>query len=218
MSGADAEEGRGTAGEAWLAAADGLVAGVHHAINNRLGTLSALAQLAAMGGSPGAQALAALREETERMGSTLRLLALLPRRPAEEPIPLQLGEVLPEALALVAQHREVRDVEFAVETAPDLLPVLCPETALVHALLVLLVGAGVAAREGGAARVDVRCSGDEHRVTLEVEPEGDAVGGPLGGAGLAALFAAAGAETEATETGIIARLPTLLAGRRQGSA
>ena len=214
MSGADAEGAGGAAGEAWLAAADGLVAGVHHALNNRLGTLSALAQLAALDGPGGAQALAALREETERMGSTLRLLALLPRRPGEEPIPLQLGGVLREALELAAQHRDVRDVEFAVETGPDLLPVLCPETALVHALLALLVGAGLAAREGGAARVDVRCTGDERRVTLEVEPEGDAVGGPLGGAGLAALFAAAGGELEATETGIVARLPTLPAGRQ----
>jgi signal transduction histidine kinase len=213
MSGADAEESGGAAAEAWLAAADGLVAGVHHALNNRLGTVSALVQLASMDGGPGPEAMGALREELERMGGTLRLLGMVPRRPAEEPIPLQLSELLPDALALVAQHRDARDVHFAVETAPDLLPVLCPEGALLHALLALLAGAAVAATEAGTSRVDVRCTGDERRVTLEVEPEGDALGGPVGGAGLAALFAAAGGEAEATETGIVARLPTLLAGR-----
>jgi C4-dicarboxylate-specific signal transduction histidine kinase len=215
MSGADAgEPGGGAEAEAWLAASDGLVAGVHHALNNRLGTVSALVQLASMDGGPGPEAMGALREELERMGATLRLLGMIPRRPGEEPIPLRLSELLPDALALVAQHRDARDVRFAVETAPDLLPVLCAESALVHALLALLAGAAVAASEAGTARVDVRCTGDERRVTLEVEPEGDAVGGPVSGAGLAALFAAAGGDAETTETGIIARLPTLLAGRR----
>lgn len=202
-----------TPGEAWLAVSDGLVAGVHHALNNRLGTVSALVQLAALGGSGGMDPARALRDELERLGDTLRLLSMIPRRPGEEPIPLQLGDVLADALALVAQHRDVRDVEFAVETAPDLLPVLCPETALVHALLALLVGAGTSARERGAARVAVRCTGDERRVRVEVEPEGGAAGGGMDGAGLAALFAAAGGEAEATGSGIAARLPTLLAGR-----
>ena len=100
-----------------------------------------------------------------------------------------------------------------MEAAPDLLPVLSAETALTHALLALLAGAAQAAREAGTLRVDVRCSGDERRVTVEVEPEGDAVGRQVGGAGLAALFAAAGGEMEATETGVVARLPTLPAGR-----
>jgi C4-dicarboxylate-specific signal transduction histidine kinase len=149
----------------------------------------------------------------ERLGDTLRLLSMIPRRPGEEPIPLQPGDVLADALALVAQHREVRDVEFAVETAPDLPPVLCPETALVHALLALLAGAGTAARERGAARVAVRCTGDERRVTVEVEPEGGAAGGGMDAAGLTALIAAAGGEAEAVGSGIAARLPTLLAGR-----
>lgn len=215
MSGADAEDGGGgPAAEAWLAASDGLVAGVHHALNNRLGTVSALVQLASMEGGSGPEAFGALREEVERLGGTLRLLGMIPRRPREEPIPLRLTELLPDALALVAQHRDAREVHFAVETAPDLLPVLCPESALVHALLALLAGAAVAASESGTSRVDVRCTGDPHRVTVEVEPDGDAVGGPVGGAGLAALFAAAGGEAEVTETGIVARLPTLLAARR----
>ena len=212
MSGVDAGEGGGGAAEAWLAAADGLVAGVHHALNNRLGTVSALVQLASMDGGPGPEAVGALREELERMVGTLRLLGMIPRR-REEPIPLQLSELLPDVLALVAQHRDARDVHFAVQTAADLLPVLCPESALVHALLALLAGAAVAATEAGTSRVDVRCTGDQRRVTLEVEPEGDALGGSVGGPGLAALFAAAGGEVEATETGIVARLPTLLAGR-----
>jgi C4-dicarboxylate-specific signal transduction histidine kinase len=207
MSGAEA------AGEAWLAVSDGLVAGVHHALNNRLGTVSALVQLATLGEVGGMDPARALRDEMERLGDTLRLLSMIPRRPGEEPIPLQLGDVLADALALVAQHREARDVEFAVETAPDLLPVLCPETALAHALLALLVGAGTAARETGAARVAVRCTGDERRVTVEVEPEGGAAGGAMDGAGLAALFAAAGGSVEATGRGTAARLPTLLAGR-----
>lgn len=204
----------GTASEAWLAAADGLVAGVHHALNNRLGTLSALVQLAGAGGAGDVDAARVLREELERLGDTLRLLALIPRRPGEEPIPLRLSELLPDVLALVAQHRDARDVHFAVESDPDLLPVLCPETALAHALLALLTCAALAAREAGTLRVDVRCSGDERRVTIAVEPEGDAVGPQVGGAGLAALFAAAGGEMETTETGVVARLPTLLAGRQ----
>jgi C4-dicarboxylate-specific signal transduction histidine kinase len=213
MSGDAADDpARAAAAEAWLAASDGLVAGIHHALNNRLGTLSALVQLAA--GAQDPETDRALRDEMERCGATLRLLGLLPRRPDEAPIPLRLEDLLPDALALVRQHRDVRDVEFTVEFAPALLPVRCVETALVHALLTLLVRAGLTARTGGGERVRVGCSGDERFVTVVVEPEGGPAGGPLGGAGVAALFAAAGGAAEATATGVALRLPTLLAGRR----
>ncbi|HEV2147938.1 MAG TPA: hypothetical protein VGR37_11090, partial [Longimicrobiaceae bacterium] len=140
----------------WLDASDGVLAGIHHALNNRLAAVSALVQLGAAGGGRGPDLDRALRDELERFGAALRLLAFLPRRPDEAPTPLRLEEVLPDALALARQHRDVRDVEFAAESAPGLLPVFCRETALMHALITLLVRAGIAARGGG--RVRVRCS------------------------------------------------------------
>lgn len=204
MSGAD--DGGGAGCEAWLAASDGLVAGVHHALNNRVATMSALVQLASLDPEPGPDALRALREELERLAGTLRLVGMLPRRPGEGPIPLQLPDLLPDVLALARQHRELRDVEVAVELPPGLPPVLAPETALAHALLALLVGAGAAARGRGAARAEVRVSADDRWVSLEAEPADPA--------GLAALFAAAGGGAEAAGARMVARLPTLAEGRR----
>ncbi len=216
MSAGNVEErAGGSAGEAWLAVSDGLVAGVHHALNNRLGTMSALAQLVAMGGTPRTDTQAALRQELDRFGNTLRLLGFVPRRPEESQIPLALPELLADLLSLTAQHRDVRDVEFAVTAPPDLLPVLCPETALSHALLALLVSAGIAARDGGSTRVEVRCSGDERFVTVEVVPGGTAEGRALWDAGIEALFAAAGGEAKEAGAGMVACLPTLVEGRKE---
>ncbi len=203
-----------SAREAWLAASDGLVAGVHHALNNRMASLSALAQLLAMGAAPpGAERT--LMQEVERFSGTLRLLGLVPRHPSEGPIPLQLPHLFPDVLALVGQHREVRDVEFAVDGDPGVLPVLCADWALTHALLALLVALGEAARERGAPRVSVRWAGDERFVVLEAEVEGGTGGEPPGLAGVAALFGEVGAEAQPTGAGIVVRFPTLPEARRR---
>lgn len=213
MSARRAAEGPLSAEEAWLPVSDALLAGVHHALNNRLATLSALAQLLALGGAPAPET--ALPREMERLGETLRLLGLLPRHPGERSVPLRVPDFLPDALALVAQHRDLREVEFSLEADPEALPVLAEESALIRAVLALLVAVGVAAHEGGAGRVAVRLGGDETFVSLEAEPGGDAVGGSLGGAGLTPLWEAAGGEVEITETGVIGRMPTLTEARRR---
>ena len=213
MSARGAEQGPASAAEAWLPVSDALLAGVHHALNNRLATVGALAQLLALGDRSGTEAV--LPRELERLGATLRLIGLLHGHAGETQVPLRIPDFLPDALALAAQHRDIREVELSLETDPGALPVLATESALLRAVLALLVSAGLAARESGARHVAVRLGGDERFVSLEAEPAGDAVGGPLGGAGLGALWEAAGGEVEMTETGVIARLPTLPEARRR---
>lgn len=191
--------------EAWLEVSDGLVSGVHHALNNRVAAVSALAQLLALGGAPSPDTEHALLDEVGRFEGTLRLLRLLPRDPEGVPIPLHLPELLPEVLALVALHREIREVRYDVHGDPDVLPLVAEESALLRALLVLLVRAGEAARSG---EVSVRYGGDERFVVLEVLVEGASGGAPDGG--IAATFAEVGGEVRALEAGWEVRMPTLL--------
>ncbi|HEX2091025.1 MAG TPA: hypothetical protein VHG28_01435 [Longimicrobiaceae bacterium] len=211
---AEADHRSAAACTAWLAVSDGLLAGIHHALNNRMASVSALSQLLALDGTPGANVEHALLDELERFGAALRLLRLLPRHPGEEEIPLRVSELLPDALALVGMHREVRETDFVVEADSGVLPVLCAESALVHALLALLMSTGEAAGERGGRRVTVRCRGDDRRVVLEAEVEGGTGGELPHAAGVAALFREVGGEVRTTSTGYEVRLPTLLEARR----
>lgn len=195
--------------EAWLEVSDGLVSGVHHALNNRMAAVSALAQLLALGGAPSPDTEHALLDEVGRFEGTLRLLRLLPRDPEGAPIPLHLPELLPEVLALVALHREIREVRYDVHGDPDVLPLVAEESALQRALLVLLVRAGEAARSG----VSVHYGGDERFVVLEVLVEGASGGVPDGG--IPGMFAEVGGEVRALEAGWEVRMPTLPEVRRR---
>lgn len=210
-----AEEGARAPCEAWLAVSEGLLSGVHHSLNNRLASLSALAQLLALGDAPSPDTERALLEEVRRMEESLLLLRLLPRSPGAAPLPLQLPELLSDALALLAHHRELRAVGYTVEGEPGVLPTVAEESTALQALLVLLAGVGEAALRSGEGRVRVRYGGDEVRIWLEALAEGALPREVSGVPAATEMARAAGGEVETVPGGIRFVLPTLPEVRRR---
>ena len=198
--------------EAWLSASSVVLSGLHHALNNRVTSVSALAQLLALDAGPAAEQRT-LVEEIRRLEDTLRLLRLVPRR-SREPIPLHLPYLLPDVLALARHHRETGEARYEVRSDPEMLPVLVEESAAVHALLLLVVEAGRCARTEGNGEVLLRCGGDERWATLDVEVEGCT---PAAGVARAAggILAVVGGEVSAVPGGYRVRFPTLPEARRR---
>lgn len=193
---------------------DGLVSGVHHALNNRLASVSALAQLLSLGDAPGPGMEGALLEEIRRFEETLRLLRLLPGDPADAPVPLLLPDLLPDASALFALHREVQGVRLEVEGDPEVLPIVAGERAAMRALLVLLVALGRDARRSGSGVVRLGWSGDERFVLLTGVVDGRRDEGAEVD-GLEELFAPAAGEVQGVPGGYRVRMPTLPEVRRR---
>jgi signal transduction histidine kinase len=161
--------------EVWLPVSAELIAGVHHALNNRVGALSAVTQV--LEGEMGAQnpLRLALADEVKRLQATVRTLTLLPRHADATPEPVHLPDLLPGVVELYGLHHGVRDTACVVETQDGILPLYCEPTLLAHLLLTLLVAAGEAAREAGTG-VRLLARGDAREVTVTIEPQGEIAG------------------------------------------
>jgi hypothetical protein len=149
------------------AVSDELIAGIHHALNNRVGALGAIAQVLAEEMRPEHPLRTALVREVDRLQQTVRSLALLPegQNIAE---PVLLSECFRGLMEIYGYHHAARDIPCHVESAADLLPVWAPPARLMHVLLALLITAAEAAqRHGGAVRLS--CTGDTEQVAIAVE-------------------------------------------------
>jgi signal transduction histidine kinase len=166
----DGEQGSGGA-EAWLRVSSEVISGVHHALNNRLGALSAVAQVleAEMGSAHPLRS--ALVQEVDRLQATVRSLTLLPRREGASAEPVHLPDLLPSVVELFELHHGVRDTDCVVEGEGAVLPLYCEPNLLAHLLLTLLVAEGERARAAGT-RVVLRYSGDDARVRVAIGAEG----------------------------------------------
>ncbi|MDQ6886545.1 MAG: hypothetical protein M3068_04535 [Gemmatimonadota bacterium] len=156
----------------WQAECDALVAGLAHALSNRLSTLGAAAQTIEMGVS-GVPMGGMLTAEVERLEEILRFLRELPAAPGEPPEPIHVPELVAEAFALHRHHRDYRDVGCRLDLHPSAEPVLQPRIALLHALLLMLSAAKKSARDAahGSAEADIGLSaeGDGATVTLSTD-------------------------------------------------
>lgn len=154
----------------WLQLQDDLLRGLAHALGNRVGTVTGVADLLGVSAAPSPRMIAALRAEADRLEGVLRLLRALPGgRGAEAPEPVLVAEALAEAEALAAHHPAWRD-GVAVERALAAGVVHAPPGALLRALCLLLVAAAEAgavtvaatpAADGGGTIVTVRGAGGE---------------------------------------------------------
>lgn len=208
-------------GEAWLEASDGLLAGVGHALNNRVAALAAVGQvLASTSEGPLSRALSA---ESSRLQRTVQLLRLLVRRWAGEPEPIQLADVLADVAELLSHHPDLRAESIRVSADPGLPPVLSERSALTHAFCLLLIPAARAAERAGGEPLEIRCSATAAEVRVEIPFPGDADQPPAAAVDpLAArgLIERAGGELSAREeagalAGLEVRLPTLTEARRR---
>lgn len=190
----------------WQALSDALLRGLVHALNNRLTSLSAFAELSAMGEDDfsAARTLPAELERLGRLSAHFRLLA----SEGESPEALELGAMLDDALALHAHHPRIRPVHYELVREVPHVAVRAPKRPL-HRLLLLFIESGaVFAEQRGHAETVLRLHVDEAWVIVH----GD---GATVTPGITESAAACGALAAQRGDGVEIRLPSLTSLRRQ---
>lgn len=147
----------------WVTLSDDLLAGLVHALNNRVTALSVCAELAGLGDE---QMLTdgLLLAEVARLQRASALVGLLPAR--GNPEAMEIGPVLDDAIAIHAHHPRMRSVECSVSVVGPMQPVRAPRWALLRALLVVVDAAKGKAQELEQGTAAVRLVGDERSVCV----------------------------------------------------
>lgn len=206
--------------EEWLELVDHALQGLHHALNNRIGSLSALVELFQLGDlahdGSGFESLAA---DLTRLEDCNRIVRLLSRDSMAGEEPLILDDVLADVFAIHRFLHELRDLQVTIAPTRYVEPVRVERWALVRVLTLLLADAKRVAMESTAIVRAVTAS-DEQWVCVEFR-----VGAPLidespasatGGRYAEALAATFGA-TVTRKPGVAElRMPTLKARRALG--
>jgi hypothetical protein len=138
--------------DAWQLVGDAVLRGINHALANRVTALAALTASAFPDEPPGAELVALLALEVERLDELLRLLRLLPAGREGGGAELVLvSDALADAQALHAHHAGLAEPPCEIEgDRAVLLPVVAPVPGLVQAL-VLLLGAVAMGHQGAGA-------------------------------------------------------------------
>jgi hypothetical protein len=156
----------------WLALADDLLAGLVHALNNRITALSVCVELAGFGDEQMVKD-GMLAVEIGRLQRAGALVGLIPAR--GQPEALEIAPVLDDALAIHAHHPRMRGIECSAGVLGSPPPVRVPRWALLRLLLILVDEAKSAARESEQTAVTIELSGDE-RVLCVRAPARTSVG------------------------------------------
>ncbi len=119
----------------WLALSDDLLAGLVHAVNNRITALSVCAELAALGDDVMVRN-GALLSEVARLHRAGALVGMLSARGEDEA--LEIAPVLGDAIAIHAHHPRLRTIQCVVEVKGEMQPVRAPRWALVRLLLLMV--------------------------------------------------------------------------------
>jgi nitrogen-specific signal transduction histidine kinase len=217
-------DGEGQESEAsWPRLAEGLLSGLQHSLNNRLGTVSAVSQLLEAD-LPQEHALAGmLSREVRRLESTVALLSAFGES-GEQPEPLQVEAILLQARELIQLHHSLREIPLAIEVQEGVLPLHVRPNRLLRSLLVLL--AAVGAQRPERTSILLRVTGDDVSVRVAIEFGGDrvteeAVAGSLSGvtaSGAESLLAREGGELRVSGSaagGYVVVFPSLLEVRRR---
>jgi hypothetical protein len=163
--------------ESWSRLNDGLIAGVHHAINNRMGALSAVSQVLEADLPAGHPLAGALREEIRRLEAATEVLRLLITEGEGEPV--QVETVVGQAKSLVELHHSLRDLELEIRLAEGLYPLWIDPAALRRALAILVAVAGRRAASGDR-KVTLAVTGTPQEVQILVTAEGNLAPGAGG--------------------------------------
>jgi hypothetical protein len=198
----------------WLSLSDDLLAGLVHALNNRVTALSVCAELVMLGDQE-ITSDGVLPEELRRLQRTIALTALMSARGATTEA-IELAPVLDEAVALHAHHPRLRDIQCVVERAAGavglLQPVRVPRWALLRGLLLVVHAAKVAAEEARRDRVVLSLSGDDASVTVRAIARGD------GGLYAASMASRCGGTLACKGEELVLTLPSLSEVRRRERA
>lgn len=147
----------------WLALSDDLLAGLVHALNNRVTALSVCAELAALGDE---QTLGqgVLLDEVVRLQRVAALVGLLPARGHAEA--MEVAPVLADAIAIHSHHPRMRVIECQVEAEAGMQPVRVPRWALLRVLLLMVDAVKGATLDTPSAAAVVRLSSDDSAVRV----------------------------------------------------
>jgi hypothetical protein len=122
----------------WLRLSDGLIAGIHHALNNRMAALGAAGQVLEADLTPGHPLSGLLSGEVQRLENTVTLLRLLTDGDTGLQ-PIEVAETLKEAQQLFAIHHSLRDTRLEVSCQAGLLPLWAQPSVLLRATLLCIV-------------------------------------------------------------------------------
>jgi len=147
----------------WLTLSDELLAGLVHALNNRVTALSVCAELASLGDE---QMLGqgVLLDEVGRLQRSAALVGLLPARGHAEA--LEVAPVLADAIAIHSHHPRMRVIECTVDAPAGMQPVRVPRWALLRLLLVMVDAAKGAALDAPNGSAIVRLTSDDSAVRI----------------------------------------------------
>jgi hypothetical protein len=155
--------------EEWLELMEQALQGLHHALNNRIGSLSAVVELFQLGDLPAdAASFESMASDLTRLGECSRMVRLLPRDAVSGEEPLILDDVLADVFAVHRFLHDLRDVQVTIVPMPYVEPVRVTRWALVRALTLLLYDAKRLAR---TERANVRAvsESDEQWVRLDFQ-------------------------------------------------
>jgi hypothetical protein len=148
----------------WLSLSDDLLAGLVHALNNRVTALSVFAELITLGDSQMASG-GLLATEVGKLQRLSALMAMLPAR-SQAAEALEVDPVLNDAIALHAQHPRLRAIECVLERSGELPPLRAARWVLLRLLLLVVHAARVAAEAARRERVTLHLAGDADSVSL----------------------------------------------------
>lgn len=215
---------RGEGVEDWLELVDQALQGLHHALNNRIGSLAALVELFQLGDltadSAGADAsVRSLAADLTRLEDCSRMVRLLPRDTVATEEPLILDDVLADVFVIHRFLHDLRDLQVTIVPTRYVEPVRVERWALVRVLTLLLHDAKHLAKAVNAV-VRAVTESDEQWVRVEFRVGSPVVAevpgparGAAGGRYAEALAASFGATVNRRPGVVELRLPTLKARR-----
>lgn len=151
----------------WVEIMEQALQGLHHALNNRIGSLSALVELYQMGDlPPDGSGFETLDSDLKRLEDCNRMVRLLPCDVFAGEEALILDDVLADVLAIHRYLHEVRELQVSIVPTRYVEPVRVERWALVRVLTLLLNDAKrLALRVGSTVRAAT--TSDEQWVTVE---------------------------------------------------
>jgi len=152
----------------WLDVVDQALQDLHHALNNRIGSLSAVVELYQLGGAaPDSAGLENLAADLKRLEECNRVMRLLPRDAAVGEESLILDDVVADVLAIHRYLHDVRDVQVTIVPTRYVEPVRVERWAAVRVLTLLFNDAKRLAKASGAG-VRASTESDEQWVRVEL--------------------------------------------------
>jgi hypothetical protein len=143
----------------WLATSDEILAGLSHALNNRLAAVGSIARVLEFGDA--GDLYGSLVGEIEQLEATVALLHLIPRTDEDHVEPVRLEDFVEPLIQLHALRRDARDIDFVLSGEDMVPPGFVEPVLLSRSILVALSTVGRVVRRNGGTRVDLRCVGGD---------------------------------------------------------